>query len=99
MSDEVIKVIAPGTPRKVKVIVAGPQGPRGPVGPIGGGFEYVQASPLATWTIPRDPEVLRTPSVTIYSESGSMVESDVDITDDFVIITFASPFAGKAVII
>jgi hypothetical protein len=101
-SSQIIKVTSPGTPRKVRVITEGPQGPAGPMGPTGsagGGFEYVQASPLATWTIPRNPAVYRKPTVTIFSTSGSMVESDVDITDDFVIISFPAPFAGTAVIV
>lgn len=61
------------------------------------GYEYVQASPLATWTIPVPVQMGRRPNVAVYV-AGEMVETDVTADSTQVILTFPEPVAGTAVL-
>lgn len=59
------------------------------------GVEWVQATPLATWTIPHS--LGRRPAVALYI-GGESVEADVAATSTTVVITLPSPMAGTAVL-
>jgi hypothetical protein len=97
-SRKVVEVVAPGSTRLVKVVTPGPQGPRGPSGAAGSGVEFVQASPASTWVIPRPEDMARKPAVTLYSNEGALIESDVEISASFVTVTFAAPLSGSAIL-
>ena len=59
------------------------------------GVEYVQDTPLATWTIPHS--LGRRPAVELYI-GGESVEADVTASSSTVTITLPSPMAGTAVL-
>lgn len=61
------------------------------------GYEYVQSTPLATWTIAVPGAMGRRPNVAVYI-GGEMVESDVVADATQVVITFPEPVAGTAVL-
>lgn len=63
-----------------------------------GAFEWVQTTPLATWTIPVPLAMLgRRPNVSIYV-GNEMVESDISSDGIQVVITFPAPQIGSAVL-
>ncbi len=62
-----------------------------------GAYEFVQATPLATWTIPVPSGMARRPSVTVYI-GDELVDSDVVADDTQVVVTFSSPQTGTAVL-
>jgi hypothetical protein len=61
------------------------------------GFEYVQSTPLATWTIPVPGAMGRRPNVAVFV-GGEMVETDVTASPTEVVVTFPEPVAGTAVL-
>ena len=67
------------------------------IGGAGASFEYVQSTPLATWTIPVPGTFGRRPDVAVYIGNES-VDSDVQATSSQVVVTFASPQSGTAVL-
>lgn len=104
-------IISPQASTTVAVAAVGPQGPpgpqgdpgptgaQGPPGPAGGDvFVYDRGGvPAATWTIEHGRG--RRVHVTVLGDDGSEVTTDVTHPDlNTTVITFASPFAGKAVI-
>ncbi len=106
MSDLVISpgtiyqlTLAPQAPTRVELSTPGPQGPPGPQGAAGGDYVTYDRNgvPAATWTISHN--LGRYPHVSIIADDGSEVSSDVDHADvNTVVITFAVPFSGKAII-
>lgn len=62
------------------------------------GIEFIQSTPLATWTIPVPSDIKRRPNVAIYTTTGEEVEADVLATSTSVMITFPSPYAGSVVL-
>jgi hypothetical protein len=69
--------------------------------PGGGGsdanFVFTQVSALATWNITHN--LGKFPSVTIVDSSNNQVFADVQHTDvNSLVIQFATPFAGKAIL-
>ena len=85
-----------GDPDVIVVNIAEP-GPQGPPG-VGASFEWIQTTPLATWSIPVPVGFDRRPSVDVFLAGGEMVLADVTSTDSSVTITFASPVSGTAVL-
>ena len=96
-------------PAKVTVVAAapgrvGPTGPTGPPGPTGpgggpGGGTYVhtQAAPAAVWAITHPLE--KFPSVTVLDTAYRHLLTDIEYVDDaHLIVSFASPTSGKAVL-
>jgi hypothetical protein len=61
------------------------------------GFEYVQSIAMGTWTIVVPPEFGRRPSVEVYV-AGERVIPDIVASTEAVIITFATPVTGTAVL-
>lgn len=92
-----VSVSVDGESVTVEVGTSGPQGPQGPPG-TNLSFEYTQASPLATWTIPVPSGFDSRPSVTVFLDSGESVIADVSASSSSVTITFASPVSGSAVL-
>lgn len=92
-----VSVSVDGESVTVEVGTSGPQGPAGPPG-ANLAFEYVQATPLATWTIPVPVEFGRRPAVAVFLNSGEAVLADVSASSSSVTITFASPVSGSAVL-
>lgn len=81
-------------PDGIRIVYGVTQGPQGAVGPAGGtGYEHVQASPAATWSIthglgryPRNAELVI---------DGRVAFTDVEYPDTFTaVVTFASPQSG-----
>jgi hypothetical protein len=61
----------------------------------GSGYEFIQSSAAATWTI--NHNLGRNPVVSILSTGGIEVEAEVmHISPNQTVVNFASPFAGKA---
>lgn len=60
------------------------------------GFQYTQAVPAATWTIPHT--FGRRPAVTLYLTDGTQILADVSTTTSQVSASFASPTTGFAVL-
>jgi hypothetical protein len=88
-----VTMTAPSSPVVDVVPVAGPAGPAGTIP----GLEFVQVTPAATWTIPLTG-FTRRPLVEVYV-GGEAVETDVIASPTQVVITFASPQSGSAVIL
>lgn len=86
-------------PDGAQVLVVAVPGPPGPAGAAGdGGFEFVQTTPAATWTIPNT--LGRYPAAVTVIVGGEVVDPDIDIPDTTVIVaTFAAPTSGRAEII
>lgn len=61
----------------------------------GSGFQHNQVGAGATWTIPHS--IGRIPSVQVYI-AGKAVLADVEATSSQVVITFASPQSGVAIL-
>jgi hypothetical protein len=70
---------------------------RGPAGTAGGTrFTFVQSEPLATWTVTHN--LGYEPQVTILMDDGTVVVADIDHTSlNTLVITFPTPYTGKAV--
>ncbi|WP_199546567.1 hypothetical protein [Streptomyces sp. N35] len=67
----------------------------GPVG-IEFRYEHVQSSPAATWQVPHS--LGKFPNVSIINDAGRAVYADVDhSTPNLVVITFPTPYSGRAV--
>lgn len=62
-----------------------------------GAFEYIQSTPLATWTIPVPLTMARRPNVDVYI-ADELVDTDVTASTTQVVITFPSPQVGSAVL-
>nr|WP_280186015.1 MULTISPECIES: hypothetical protein [Nocardia] len=74
----------------VAVPIPGPAGPPG-----GGGLEFLQSTPAATWTIPHG--FGRYPYGLLVIVGGELVIPDAAFPDpDTVTLTFAAPTAGRA---
>lgn len=77
----------------VAVPVPGPAGPPGTG--TGSGFEHIQSSPAATWTIPHG--FGRFPFSLLVLVGGQMVIPDAEFPDgNTAVLTFAAPTAGRA---
>lgn len=76
--------------------VPGPAGPQGPPGASGGAyFDYVQASPAATWIIPHN--LNKRVHVTLFNSLNEIVYADiVESTLNLATVTFPTPFVGFA---
>lgn len=89
-------VVVVETEKTVTIAAPGPQGPPGPAG----GFTFhlhTQSSPSSSWVI--NHNLGRRAHVTVYVPDGVEVEADVvHNTDDQVVITFATPEMGTALI-
>ncbi|MGI5216255.1 hypothetical protein [Nocardia sp. CA-290969] len=73
--------------------IPGPPGPPGPPG--GGGYEHIQSTPAATWTIAHP--FARYPLSLLVLVDGQMVIPDAEFPDlNSVVLTFAAPVAGRA---
>lgn len=76
---------------------SGPQGPQGPAGESAGvtSFVYEQVSPSTTWSINHNLNYF--PNVTVVDSGGSDVVGSISYVDqDNLVITFSTPFGGKA---
>lgn len=82
--------------RVVVVAKPGPIGPAGPPGAAGdGGFSFIQSAPAATWTITNT--LGRRPAAVNVIVDGQVVDPDIDIPDiSSIVLTFATPTAGRA---
>ena len=59
------------------------------------GYVHNQNSPSTTWTINHDLEFV--PNITVVDSGGTVVEGSYDYPNDTtVVLTFSSPFSGKA---
>ena len=77
----------------VAVPVLGPAGPPGTGS--GSGFEHVQSTPAATWTVLHN--FGRTPYSLLVVVGGQQVIADAEFPDsNTAVLTFASPVAGRA---
>ena len=75
------------------VRLPGPPGPPGPPGDAG--YEHIQSTPAATWTIPH--AFGRTPLSLLVVVDGEMVIVDAAFPDpNTAVLTFAGPTAGRA---
>jgi hypothetical protein len=77
----------------------GPAGPQGPEGPVGGTYFIYSRNgvPAATWTIQHN--LHRDVHVTVLGDDNRRVWTDEDHPDDdTIVLTFAAPFSGKAII-
>lgn len=86
---------APGSVVGVAPVV-GPAGPQGPAGDSIA-FEYVQATPLATWVVPVPPAFGRRPAVTTYRLNGTRIYGDVTASSTQVSVQWTAPIAGVVV--
>ena len=64
--------------------------------PVTTGYVYVQAVPMATWTI--NHTLGRKPNVALYDDSNNEVEADVVSTNTTVVVTMPSPMTGQAIL-
>lgn len=77
-------------------IIRGPAGPPGPAGT--GGFEHLQPTPSATWTITNT--LGRYPGAVTVIIGGEIVDAEVDVPNiSTIAITFAIPQSGRAEIV
>lgn len=77
----------------------GPVGPQGPTGPVGGeNFIYDRNGvPAATWTIQHN--LHREVRVAVIGDDNRRVITDEEHPDlDTIVLTFAAPFSGRAII-
>lgn len=78
-------------PRELIVLI----GPKGAAGEAASLFEFVQSSPLTSWTV--NHNLGRYPDVTVLSVGGAEVEASITSTSiNQTIIQFTTPFAGRA---
>lgn len=64
--------------------------------PISSGTVFVQNTPAATWTISHG--FGRLPAVSIYDNSGQEIITDTFASSTQVVLTFAAPMAGIAIL-
>jgi len=95
-----------------KVLIGNIRGPKGPPGPMVSdefvadkvetylddnppttGVEHIQSEPTSTWIIAHN--FGRRPAVTVYVD-GSIVDTDVVVTENQVSISFPAPYTGSA---
>src|SRR5688500_11755100 len=88
--DEITKLFNPPTMSALDARYAGGGGGSA-------GYEYVQSTPLATWTIPVPVGMGRRPNVDVYI-AGELIDSDVSASSTQVVVTFPSPQVGTAVL-
>ena len=86
----VFEMAAPPPADVVVLPVAGPRGP------AGAGEVHDQPAPASSWLIPHS--LGRWPGVAVYDLTGALIEPDISVSDSSVSISFAMPFAGKAVL-
>ncbi|TLF96811.1 hypothetical protein FEK35_27350 [Nocardia cyriacigeorgica] len=80
-------------PCSVYVPLPGPPGPPGPPGDAG--YEHIQDTPAATWTIPH--AFGRMPLSLLVIVDGQQVIPDAEFPDpNTTVLTFAAPTAGRA---
>ena len=87
-------------PEQFSVVVSqapGPPGPPGPTGPAGQALVHDQPAAAGSWLIPHT--FGRWPDVAVYSLAGERIEPDITVGDTAVTISFATPTAGKAVLL
>jgi hypothetical protein len=79
----------------VAVPVPGPAGPPGGGGGSSSGYEHVQSTPAATWTVAHG--FGRTPYSLLVVVGGRVVIPDAEFPDgNTAVLTFATPTAGRA---
>ena len=61
------------------------------------GYEFIQATPASSWTIPLPGDISRRVSVSVWV-SGEEVETDISQDATNVYISFPSPVAGSAIL-
>lgn len=96
----IVEVLTVQQVTEVVTVATGQPGPPGATGPagVGAAFRYNQAIASAEWIIPVPAEFTYQPSVTVYSDSGEQVDTDVHYSTEFITITFPSPATGSATI-
>jgi len=105
VSTDVVEVIvAPATVVEVDATpvtvvqvatAVGPPGPPGVAGPSNG-FAYTQVAPAASWTVAH--ALGRIPTVTLYSVTGELVDTDITASTTAVTVSFPTPTAGTLVL-
>lgn len=85
--------------QRIEFTAPGPQGPQGPPGATGGDPLIYDRNgiPAQIWTIAHNRG--RYVGVTVLLDTGEEVDSDVMQDLNNVVVTFASPTSGKAVVI
>jgi len=94
----VVTIAAPGAEVRIAAPSSAVQANNAPHVTIGAGAAELhnQAAPAATWTISHSLD--RRPAVTVYLATGEEVFADVTADTTQVVITFASPQAGQAIL-
>jgi hypothetical protein len=76
--------------------IRGTQGPQGVQGPPGSTYIHNQTSASASWNV--NHNLGQFPNIAVVMDDGTVVAADVDHTDtNSAVITFPSPYTGKAV--
>lgn len=79
----------------VTAITQGPQGPQGPQGTAGAGYDFVQSSPSASWTI--NHNLGFKPSVDVYDSGSQQIQAEVSHTSiNQTVILLTASTAGFA---
>lgn len=75
--------------------ITGPQGPMGEIQPETLGYVHIQSVPSTTWTI--NHNMIFVPNITVVDSSGTVIEGSYDYPNSTtVVLSFSSPFSGKA---
>lgn len=75
--------------------ITGPQGATGTIQPENLGYVHTQAIASNVWTI--NHNLIFIPNVTVVDSGGTVVEGSYDYPDNnTVVLSFSSPFSGKA---
>lgn len=75
--------------------ITGPQGPMGEIQPETLGYIHTQSVASNTWTI--NHNLIFVPNITVVDSGGTVVEGSYDYPDNTtVVLSFSSPFSGKA---
>jgi len=79
----------------VELGTSGPQGPMGTIQPETLGYVHTQAIASDTWTI--NHNMIFVPNVTVIDSGGTVVEGSYNYpNNNTVVLSFSSPFSGKA---
>ena len=75
--------------------ITGPQGPMGEIQPETLGYIHTQSVASNTWTI--NHNLIFVPNITVVDSGGTVVEGSYDYPNNTtVVLSFSSPFSGKA---